>query len=127
VSDAGALRTWVIAFVALAGALLGAFVGVGCALKANACPFRSSPRQTSTDGATLFLANCAACHGRDAAGMRDAPSLVSGDLAALDPASLAAKIARGKPLAGMPAFRRSLTPEQIDAVARYLVSVRGSP
>lgn len=126
-SEAGAVRTWVIAFVIFAGGGLTALVGIGCAVGANACPFRSEPRQTSTDGRTLFLANCAACHGREATGLRDAPSLVTGELGALSDAELTELISDGKPLAGMPAFKRSLSGAQIEAVARYLVELRESP
>ena len=123
-SERGSAKAWVLAFVAIAGVGLGTLVGVGCAIGANSCPFRSQPKQTSTDGMTLFLANCAVCHGRDARGQRNAPSLVTGEAAKLTAEELAAKISKGKPLAGMPRFRGTLTPEQIRAVAEYLVSLR---
>jgi mono/diheme cytochrome c family protein len=122
-AERGAARTWVIAFVVAAGLGLGAFVGIGCLVGANACPGSPPPRQTATDGPTLFLANCAACHGRAGEGGR-APSLVSGGLARLSEDELADRIARGKPLAGMPRFRRVLTPEQIRAVAAHVVALR---
>jgi mono/diheme cytochrome c family protein len=127
VSQIGAVRTWVIAYVLVAGAGLGLLVGVGCAVKANFCPWRKPPAQTSTDGRMLYAANCAVCHG---AGLRggqnaNAPSLISGPAASYGDAELAKKISRGKPLGGMPRFERILTPGQIRAVARFVVSQRG--
>lgn len=119
----GATRTWVLVFVILAGGGLATLVGVGCLVSANACPFRSSPKQTSTDGRTLYMANCAACHGRSGEG-GDGPSLHRGSLATLSGAQLSSKIGRGRPLAGMPRFSRILSAEQIRAVARFVESLR---
>lgn len=121
----GSARAWVLAFVLLAGGGLATFVGVGCLVSANACPFRSAPKQTGTEGDALFLANCAACHGRDGNGSRTAPSLVSGRLGAVTGAELESKIGRGRPLAGMPRFSRTLSAIQIRAIARFVESLRG--
>jgi mono/diheme cytochrome c family protein len=125
-SQAGRVRTWVLAFVLLAGTGFAALLGVGCAIHANAWPCRSPQKQTSTDGATLYLANCAVCHGRDGHG-GSGPSLVSGTGGGLNGDELVAKIRRGKPLAGMPMFKRELDEDQIRAVAAYVESLRGSP
>lgn len=122
-NERGAVRTWILAFVLLAGGGMATLVGVGCIVSANACPFRSQPKQTSTDGATLYAANCAACHGRGGQG-DDGPSLVAGRLASLAGAELIAKIGRGRPLAGMPRFSRILSAEQIRAVAGFVESLR---
>lgn len=129
--ETGRARTWVLGFLVTAVAGLGGLIGVGCAIGANSCPFSSSPRQTSTDGAVLFTTNCAACHGREGQG-GSGPSLVSGPATALTRAELEARIGRGRPLAGMPAFRRTLTKEQIAAVALFVDALRenapeGSP
>lgn len=121
----GAARTWLLAFVLVAGGGFAALLGIGCAVGANACPFRDAPKQTSTDGRTLWFANCAACHGPAGAGGRG-PSLVTGPSAALEGAELVAKIARGKPFAGMPRYSRILTAEQIEAVAQFAESLRGA-
>jgi cytochrome c oxidase cbb3-type subunit III len=114
----------VLAFIAAAGLGLGTLIGVGCAIGANTCPFSSHAPVTTLDGRTLFFANCAVCHGRDGGGTTRAPSLVTGSRADLSLEELRAKIARGKPLAGMPAFKRSLSSAQIRAVARYVVRIR---
>ena len=126
-AERGAVKAWIIAFFAMAGIGLGAFIGIGCIVGANTCPGSSRPKQTTTDGKALFLANCAACHGLDGKGLRGAPSLVSGELGKLSAAELAPKISKGKPLAGMPRFRNTLNAEQIQAVANYVESLRGSP
>jgi mono/diheme cytochrome c family protein len=124
-NQAGAVRTWVIAYILVAGAGLGSLVGIGCAVKANFCPWRKPPVQTSTDGKLLFANNCAVCHGADLRGRKNAPSLVTGPAAGYSIDELVNKISRGKPLAGMPRFRKDLTQQQIRAVAEYIVAQRG--
>lgn len=122
----GSVKAWLLAFIAFAGIGMGTLIGVGCLVSANACPFRDQPKQTSRDGATLFLTNCAACHGRAGEGGRG-PSLVSGPVTSLAGEELFAKIRRGKPLAGMPRFSRILEDDQIRAVAAYIESLRANP
>lgn len=124
-NQSGAVRAWILAYVLVAGIGLGGLVGVGCAVKANFCPWRKPPAQTSTDGRTLYAANCAVCHGADLRGRTNAPTLVSGTAATYDETMLAAKISRGKPLGGMPRFERVLTAAQIRAVARFVIEQRG--
>jgi mono/diheme cytochrome c family protein len=114
----------VLAFVVAAGAGFATLLGVGCAIGANACPFSKGERIATTDGRQLYAASCAACHGLDGEGARG-PSLVSGSAAALVLGELVSQIERGRPLAGMPRFRGALSPEQIDAVARHVLSLRG--
>jgi mono/diheme cytochrome c family protein len=123
--EQGSVKAWVLAFFLTAGLGLGAIIGIGCLVGANTCPGSSPPRQTGTDGATLFLANCAVCHGMRGEGDRG-PSLITGPAASYTVDELVAKIARGKPLAGMPRFKTTLSSEQIRAVAEYIVSLRGA-
>ena len=125
-NEEGSVKAWILAFVLMAGLGLGGFIGIGCLVGANSCPFSDTPPQSSTDGATLFAANCAICHGLRGEGDRG-PSLISGPISRVDLDELRARIADGKPLAGMPKFERSLNPEQIDAVAEYVVSLRPTP
>ena len=124
-AEAGAAKAWILAFVVLVGVGFGTLVGVGCLVGANTCPGHSRPKQTSNDGKTLYLNNCAACHGIDGKGSRG-PSLVSGPLGTLSADELVPKISKGKPLAGMPRFRKELSQTQINAVASYVVSLRGA-
>jgi mono/diheme cytochrome c family protein len=125
VAEAGAARAWILAFILMAGLGIGGLIGVGCLVGANTCPGRSPAKQTSTDGRTLYVANtCAVCHGIDGKGSQG-PSLVSGPLAGLSEDELVNKIGKGKPLAGMPRFRTTLSKEQLRAIAVYVVSLRG--
>jgi len=72
------------------------------------------------DGAAIFKAKCAACHGADAAGKPAAkiPSLVSEDAKKLSDADLTDFIANGGPSKkATHAFAsKGLTPDQIKAV-----------
>ena len=122
--ERGSVKAWVLAFVVAAATGFGALVGVGCAVGANVCPFSHSAPFTSTDGATIFAARCAQCHGPAGEGGRG-PSLVSGDGGALAYDELVDKISHGRPFYGMPAFKfgsRKLSQQQIEAVARYVAT-----
>lgn len=125
IAESGAARAWILAFVLMAGLGLGGLIGIGCVVGANVCPGKSRAKQTTLDGLVLYQTNCAACHGIEAAGGKG-PSLVSGAAGMLDADELVPKILNGKPLAGMPAFKRSeLSREQIRSIADYVVSLRG--
>ena len=123
-NERGAVKNWIVAYVLIAGVGLGAFIGIGRLVGANKFPGEAQPKQTSTDGRRLYLANCAACHGVDATGAR-APSLVSGPLGDLPVEELIARITNGRRLGGMPKFEGVLTEQQIRIVAEYVVSLRG--
>ena len=124
--DAGLVRVWVLAFVLSAGLGFAALIGIGCVIGANACPFRDDPVITSTDGRTIWLNRCAACHGIEGRGVEGAgPSLVTGPATDLTLQELREKIRRGRPFLGMPRFDGDLSPEQIDAAARYVLTLRG--
>ena len=123
----GSIRLWVLAFVVTAGVGFGALVVIGCAMGANTCPFTKQAPITETDGRALFASQCIACHGARGEGTRNAPPLASGALASLSLEELRGKISHGRPLAAMPMFKRILNPQQIDAVARYVMTLRGNP
>jgi mono/diheme cytochrome c family protein len=71
------------------------------------------------DGATIYKAKCAACHGADATGKPAAkiPSLVSDDVKKLSDDDLAKEITE-KPK--HPGTIKSLTSDQVKAVVSYL-------
>jgi mono/diheme cytochrome c family protein len=127
-SEAGSIKMWVLAFVVLAGIGFGTLVGVGCAIGANACPFVKHKPVTTTDGRTLYLTFCAACHGVSGEGLNGRPALRSGDAATLTLAQLESKISKGRPFFGMPAWSTKLngplSDAQIAAVAQYVISLR---
>jgi len=126
--EAGAAKAWILAFVIMAGVGIGTLVGVGCLMGANTCPGKHRPKQTSTDGMMLFVANCAFCHGRNGAGTKNGPPLLSGDALTLSLKDVEYRIEHGKPLGprgSMPAFR-DLTKQQVEAIAKYVISLRGA-
>jgi mono/diheme cytochrome c family protein len=98
--------------LALAGAV--AFVVM---LFANE-PGSSGSAAARTPGAQVFVANCARCHGADGGGGLG-PQLSGGavrrDFA--DPNDEVGVVTNGR--AGMPAFGRVLSPEQIRQVVEY--------
>jgi mono/diheme cytochrome c family protein len=96
--------------------------------------FANSPAQPPTapaaaaeaaggvDGATVFGDNCATCHGGDGSG-GIGPRLAGGRVVTVypDPADQVAVVTNGR--AGMPAFGRRLTEEEIAAVVEYTRTV----
>lgn len=120
--ETGRARTWILAFIAASGIGLGTLIGIGCAVDAG-CPFGESRPFASTDGREIFLAFCAGCHGAQGEG-GNGPSLAS--VATTDEQTLFSKIWNGKPLAGMPAFKREkrLTRKQVETVAAYVSTLR---
>jgi cytochrome c553 len=75
------------------------------------------------DGAAIFKAKCAACHGTDAAGKPAAkiPSLTSDDVKKMSDDDLAKAITE-KPKHG--GVAKSLTPDQVKMVVTYLRSLQ---
>jgi mono/diheme cytochrome c family protein len=90
-------------------------------------------REFATDGATVFGAFCAGCHGGDGLGRRlsgvlSFPSIANPDFLAIAPdALIAATIERGRPGRRMAAWARAggLRPGEIRAVAAHLRTLGG--
>ncbi len=82
---------------------------------------------TVEEGEKLFLANCSSCHGIDAVGTTDAPSLVGVGAAAVDfqvgtgrmPMAASGPQAEAKPV--------QFTAEQIEAMAVYVATLGSGP
>jgi mono/diheme cytochrome c family protein len=76
------------------------------------------------DGATIYQAKCAACHGADLAGKPAAkmPSLISDDAKKASDADLTDMIANGgKNKKAMHAFaNKGMTPDQVKMVVSYI-------
>lgn len=125
--ESGKIKTWLLATIVVWPLAFGILVGVGCAIGANACPFGSEEPFTTTVGSEIWIARCALCHGIDGTGSPEnprAPDLTSGESATLDLATLLNRIERGS-LGLMPRFKSQLSPEQIRAVAGYVIELRG--
>jgi quinohemoprotein ethanol dehydrogenase len=68
-------------------------------------------------GAAVWSDNCAGCHGLDGGGANGGPSLV-GNEQAMDPERVRAQVANGG--GGMPAFKDTLSEQQIDDVTAHV-------
>jgi len=126
------MKRWIIAFLIAAPLGLGALFGVGCLTGANFCG-GSSPSAGITAGDRLYAINCARCHGISGDGGRAGdlivPPLRSGEAARMTFEQLVSKISKGRPFKGMPAFALGpghLTKQQIESLANYLISLRGT-
>lgn len=76
-------------------------------------------------GKAVFAKNCAVCHGEKAEG-KIGPSLVDGTwLYGSEPSDLLETITNGRPK-GMPKWGKLLKPEEIQSVAAFVYSLRGS-
>ncbi|WP_391204244.1 PQQ-binding-like beta-propeller repeat protein [Psychrobacillus sp. L4] len=71
-------------------------------------------------GITLYDANCLACHGNQGANGHNGPNLQKSDIAVSKEAVIE-RITNGKN--GMPSFKETLTAEEIQAIADYVVTV----
>ena len=71
-------------------------------------------------GAAVWSDNCAGCHGLDGRGANGGPNLV-GNEAALDPERVRAQVTNGG--GGMPAFKDTLTEQQIGDVTAYVTEL----
>ena len=85
-------------------------------------PGRGKAAAASTDGRTLFTANCQGCHVLAAA---NATGTTGPNLDEQKPglAETKRQVANGG--GGMPAFKGQLTPQQIDAVSQYVARNAG--
>jgi cytochrome c6 len=74
----------------------------------------------AADAAALFASKCAACHGKDGKGSPVGKKMGAEDLTKVkeSEAKLVATITDGEKK--MPAFKGKLSPEEIDALAKYV-------
>jgi cytochrome c oxidase cbb3-type subunit 3 len=79
---------------------------------------QSAASSRTSQGRTLFTANCAACHGADAHGGERGPDLTASEAQQLPDSDLTRIIQHGL-AGGMPSFR-ALAPEKIKAIVDYL-------
>ncbi len=75
------------------------------------------------DGAAVYKAKCAACHGADASGKPAAkiPSLVSDEVKKMSDEDISKAVTEKAKHAGV---ARSLTPDQVKAVVSYIRSLQ---
>lgn len=109
---------WVILFFLVSGA------GISCGSESNSgntTPQKTTTQQaTAADGAAVFRQYCATCHGADGKlGLNGA-----GDLSksVLTIEARVTQISKGKNM--MPAFEETLSPEEIQAAAKFTLSLK---
>ena len=74
-------------------------------------------------GKDLFAAKCAACHGVNRQGTPGfAPALTQDNISKLSDTEITATISDGRAGTAMPAFKGSLSTDQIDALVKFLKS-----
>jgi ubiquinol-cytochrome c reductase cytochrome c subunit len=79
-------------------------------------------------GQKLFVTNCSSCHGLEAQGSSQAPSLIGAGAAAVDfQMSTGRMPCSGGPTAQCPEKPVTKTPEQISDIADYIASLGGGP
>src|SRR6185312_4305517 len=83
-------------------------------------PSKPAPPGVVENGQSLFLQNCAFCHGRDAAGGETGPDLTSSKLVAgdVDGSKIGIVVRNGRPQKGMPPF--DFSDQQIAEVAAFI-------
>jgi len=105
-----------------AGVLYSAFSGGGASAAA--------PAQDSTQiaqGHSLFVQSCATCHGLDAQGTSQAPSLIGAGAAAVD-FQMSTGLMPAKDLTAENERKPTqFTPQQISDIAAYVASLGGGP
>lgn len=94
-------------------------------LLALASAAHAQPRERTDIVATLYAEQCAVCHGDQLQGAAQGPPLIGADLKgghSVD--AIAASTAAGAVERGMPAWRETLTSDQIHALALYIAERR---
>lgn len=118
-------------------AALCAVLAASTAMKGQTQSFHNSPasaagvknpytgRQNAAAGQALYQQKCAGCHGQNAQGMGNVPSLASGATQAATPGQIFWFITRGNPADGMPAWA-GLPAEQRWQIAAFLKDLKNA-
>jgi cytochrome c oxidase cbb3-type subunit 3 len=77
-------------------------------------------------GKVVYDANCAVCHRPDGGGLIGPNLTDDAWLHGSSPTAIRTTISTGVLAKGMPAWERILTPDQVNAVAAYVVTLRGT-
>ena len=121
-------RNPIVATLLLLVALLG--VGGAYALATSTAPAAAtaSSDQTAIDeGRRIYLEGCSSCHGLNAEGTSQAPTLVGVGAAAVHFQVATGRMPLAQPGAQAPSGPVSYSPEQIAAMAAYIASLAPGP
>jgi ubiquinol-cytochrome c reductase cytochrome c subunit len=128
--------SWIIArrrhpaagYAAVAGGLVVA--GVLYSALSGGGASAAAPANASTsiaNGKSLFIQSCATCHGIDAQGTSQAPSLIGAGAAAVDFQMSTGRMPAKEQGAEMPRKPTDFTQQQIYDIAGYVASLGGGP
>jgi ubiquinol-cytochrome c reductase cytochrome c subunit len=112
-------------------AVIAAGLGLiaACSYPAEPAPFRPAiaEGESPQDGRTLFLRDCAWCHGSEGGGTSRAPELASGGEAAADFMLTTGRMPLEVPTDPLRRSETSYTREQIDAIVEYVGTLGDGP
>lgn len=91
---------------------------------ASVAPTAEAP--AAADGAVLYAANCASCHGKNGEGMGAVFPALAGDEKLSDADFVIERVLSGVPGTAMPAFGSRFSDEEVAAVASYVRSSWGN-
>jgi ubiquinol-cytochrome c reductase cytochrome c subunit len=94
---------------------------------ATAASAATGAQQDIAAGKALFEASCSSCHGLDAQGSSQAPSLIGSGAAAVYFQMSTGRMPAKEVGAEMPRKPVTFTPQQIDDIAGYVASLGGGP
>jgi ubiquinol-cytochrome c reductase cytochrome c subunit len=115
-----------VVLLAALGATGGAYAALAPSPQAEAAPGTST--QVTDEGKTLFLRNCTSCHGLNAEGGSDGPSLIGVGAASVDfQVGTGRMPAARSEVAQVPAKRVQFTQKEIAALAAYIASLAPGP
>jgi ubiquinol-cytochrome c reductase cytochrome c subunit len=106
----------------VAGVLYGTLSGGGASAAAPA-----SASTSVAQGKSLFVQSCASCHGLDAQGTSQAPSLIGAGAAAVDFQMSTGRMPAKEQGAEMPRKPTDFSQQQIYDIAGYIASLGGGP
>jgi ubiquinol-cytochrome c reductase cytochrome c subunit len=114
-------------YAAIAGGLVvaGTLYGVLATGPASAAPGQASA--SPANGRSLFIQSCATCHGINAQGTSQAPSLIGAGAAAVDFQMSTGRMPAKEPSAENNRKPVTFTPQQIADIAAWVQSLGGGP
>lgn len=104
----------------------GGYAAASAAIKAESASSAYTAEQVS-EGKKLFLANCASCHGKNAEGTQNAPSLIGVGAASVDFQVSTGRMPDQASGPQLPVKEPQFTEEQTELLAAYVASLAPGP
>lgn len=121
-------KPFAAAIVIAAGLLLtgGGYAAANAAITADQSPALASASQID-EGRKLFLSNCASCHGKNAEGTKNAPTLIGVGAASVDFQVSSGRMPGQASGPQLPTKEVQFSDKQISAMAAYVASLAPGP